>query len=125
MQDSVRSEFTISSPKLGVEEIASMFPWRITEATAPNEKLKFPDYITAFDLGLGEHERVDHHLVAVKHELLAHEKQLHLIGEECGYALWIYYKFCGSEGAFNIHPSLHAAFALLQVEVVFHIRPIT
>ncbi len=101
--------------------MAQRLPWRITEASVPDAKADY--YITTFDLGIGQHDRVDHHLAAAKRELLTYETDLDSLCEDCTYALWVYYDFPASEGAFNISRSISAAFGFLRVELIFHLNP--
>ena len=125
MPHSVTSRFSIFSPRLGADNLTQRFPWPVVEASSPDEK-RIPGYFTVFDLGAGQHDRVDNHLAAVRHILLAHERDLDPLCEgDCKYALWVYYEFPATEGAFNIHPLIHAVFAMFRVEVVFHLKPIT
>src|SRR5438477_167303 len=121
MHHSVTSRFSVISAKLASDYLAQRLPWRVTEATAPNDKMEF--HVTAFDLGIGEHSRVDDHLAAAKHALLAHETELDSLSGDCKYALWVAYGFPATEGAFNIYPSTSAALTLLQVELIFHLKP--
>ncbi len=121
MHHSVTSRFSVTSAKLDSEFLRERFPWRVTETTSPNANLDF--HITTFDLGLGEHDRVDNHIAAAKHALLAHETHLDSLSGDCAYALWISYIFPPKEGAFNIYPSISAAFSLLRIELIFHLEP--
>ena len=121
MPHSVKSGFSISSPRLGAEYLSHRFAWPVIEATSPDNKI--PAYITVFDIGAGQHERVDHHLEALGHILLSHERELQLLcDEDCKYALWIYYEFPAAEGAINIPSSTHVIFAMFRIEVIFHLR---
>ena len=122
MPNTVRSQFSISSPQLDADCFRDVFPWRVLDAKSATEQ--FPQHITVFDLGIGKHERVDAHLSAVRHELLARANDLDPFTGDCHFALWVYYDFPAAEGAFNLHPSIHAAFAMFRVEVIFHLKPI-
>ena len=121
MLHTVKSQLAVFSPQLDAECLRELFPWRVLNARAATEQ--FPQHITVFDLGVGEHERVDAHLTAVRHELLAHASDLDPFAGDCHFALWVYYDFPAAEGAFNIHPPIHAAFAMFRVEVIFHLKP--
>lgn len=121
MPHSVRSRFSIFSERLSCDDLTQCLPWKVLEAARPSDMLS--GFVTTFDLGIGEHERVDHHLTAAKHTLLAYERELELLLDECRYGLWVFYDFPASEGAFNIQPSLHSAFGFLRVEIIFHLKP--
>jgi hypothetical protein len=118
----VTSRLSILSSKLDAAFLGEQFPWRVIEATAPNDKLEF--FCTLFDLGVGQHDRVDNHLAAVKRAMLAHELNFDVFSGDCKYVLWISYQFPMEEGAFNVYPSVSAAFALLRVELVFRLKPV-
>ena|SRR5579862_1453806 len=121
MSHVVKSRFSISSPRFDAGFLTEMFPWRVVETDAADQT---HPHITVFDLGVGEHHRVDSHLVAAKAALLKHESDLDSIcGDDCGFVLWISYRFPTKDGAININPSASAAFGLLRVELVFHLTP--
>jgi hypothetical protein len=111
----------IASPRLSAELLAHHLPWKTLETLSPVPN-GFDHYATCFDLGVGEHDRVDRHLEAVKDALLAQQRELDALLGECKYALWVYYDFPIDDGAFNLFPSILAAFAFLRVEVIFHLH---
>ena len=124
MPHSVKSRFTIFSPRLGADYLTQRFSWPVIESASPDDKI--PGYITAFDIGAGQHDRVGHHLAAVRNVLLLHERDLQsLCDEDCKYALWVYYEFPANEGSFNVQSAIHSVFAMFRVEVIFHLKPLT
>jgi hypothetical protein len=76
-----------------------------------------------FDLGIGEHDRVDHHLAAAKAALLLQEPRLDSLRADCKFALWVSYRFPKTDAAINVSPSVSAAFGLLGVELICHLNP--
>ena len=78
-------------------------------------------HIATFDLGEGQHARVDSLLSATLQSLLRNEKELQELAEQCSYTLWVRYQFEPGEAAFNLSESLMANFALLHVELVFQL----
>ena len=122
MNHRVKSRFSITSPpRLGKEWLSERFPWTITESRLPDDNL--PYHITGFDLAAGEHDRVDSHLTAVKHILLKSEQELSNLSEECGYTLWVNYKFPRDSGAINFPVSLQSAFSFMRIEIILHLNP--
>jgi hypothetical protein len=101
MHNLVRSVFSISSRQFDAVFLTEHFPWRVIEASSPVGKVDY--YVTSFDLGIGEHDRVDYHLIAAKTEMLKHESELESLCGDCNYALWIKYRFPAKEGAININ----------------------
>jgi hypothetical protein len=122
MHSAVTSHFTIASSRLDAAYLAMRFPWRVIEAVAPHGQLDY--HITEFDLGIGEHDRVDRHLVAAKAVLLAHEPALDSLHHDCNYTLWIGYLFPAKNAAFDISSSLSAAFGLLRVDLMIQLAPL-
>lgn len=120
MNHKVTSRFSILSPeRLSTEEVATLFPWLITERAADS---RVKGNITVFDLGTGSHARADDHLAAARDALLAQEKNLRDLSDECRYTLWIRYSFPDlEEGSINLPVSLQRAFADLGVELIFHL----
>ena len=80
-------------------------------------------HVAVFDLGIGQHDRADQHLVAAKAALLSHEPKLDSLRGDCKFALWISYRFPNRDGAINVSPSVSAAFGMLGVELIFHLAP--
>ncbi len=119
----VKSRFSICSSRIGAEYLIQEFPWPVVEAVSPNAKIDAN--ILTFDLGVGQHERVDEHLAAVKRVLLAHEKELDTFSKDCSYALWLLYAFPAAEGALNLRPNILAAFGMLNIEIIFNLKPTT
>lgn len=97
-----------------------MFPWEIVDRQPPGEQVSA--HITIFDLGLGNDERVDHHLHRVTSRLLGHLTDLEALRGECAFVIWIRYRFPATEGAANLSPALLSRLSLLQVELVFHLQ---
>lgn len=120
MNDSVSSRLSIFSKSFGDDRLRDSFTWKIEDAVTPSEEQ--PLYITTYDLEVGEHERVDHHLHAVKDCLLEKQTVLRDLQNDCGYTLWVRYYF-ENAGAINLKASLQAVFSQLQVEVIFHLGP--
>ena len=120
MRHITSSRFSISSRKFDASFLSERFPWRVVE-DVPAGQVDFN--VIVFDLGIGQHDRVDDHLVAGKIELLKHESELGSLYGDCDYALWVRYQFPAKDGAINIGHSLSAAFSLLRVELIFHLSP--
>ena len=120
MHHIVTSRFSISSRQYDPSFLTGIFPWRVIES-ATADKVVF--HVAAFDLGIGQHDRVDSHLVAAKAALLVHESQLNSLCEDCKYALWVSCRLPATEAAFNISHSVSAAMGLLKVELVFQLPP--
>ena len=116
----VTSRFSISSSRLDAVALGEIFSWRVAEV-APAGEVDY--HVTVFDLGLGEHDRVDHHLVAAKAALLQQEPKLDSLRGDCKYALWVSYRFPAKDGAINVSPAVSAAFGLLGVELICHLTP--
>ena len=121
MSHTVKSRFSVSSHRLDSSILAEVCPWRIVERAPASGAVDF--HVVVFDLGIGQHDRVDRHLVAAKAALLSHESKLDSLREDCKFALWISYRFPGKEGTINVSPSLSAAFGMLGVELIFHLDP--
>ncbi len=120
MTENVSSAFSITSKTLDADYLSRLFPWPVTEVRKPDDTIDYT--ITVFDLELGQHTRVDHHLTAAKQSLLKKETDLIVLSYDCNYALWVYYHFPNGQGAFNLSESLLAAFGFLRVGVVFHLK---
>jgi hypothetical protein len=118
MPNSVKSHLIFCSKRFTADYLCQHFSWHVLEPATPPDEHSLV-HITAFDLGVGEHERVGDHLEAVKHVLLAHEKELEALMGDCKYALLVYYEFSG-DGTFSVPPSVHATLAMFHVEVIFH-----
>lgn len=115
----VTSRFTIASPRLDAACLATRFPWHVVNTVAPHEELDY--HITTLDLGIGGHDRVDHHLVAAKASLLSQESTLDSLHRDCGYTLWIQCRFAAEGGDLSISSSLSAAFGQLRVDLMFRL----
>jgi hypothetical protein len=74
--------------------------------------------MTAYDLGVGAHDRVDDHLRAVKLALFAQEPRLEQLQSDCAYTLWVHYRFAPGDGAINLRPAILTAFGHLRVEII-------
>ena len=123
MNRTVKSRFSIASSKLDAEFLKEEFSWPVVESSthAPDGENGY--HVTVFDIGIGEHERVDQHLVAAKAALFGQEQKLNVLCGECRYALWVAYSFPSEDGAINVSHSVSAALALLQIELIFQLKP--
>ena len=118
----VRSQFVVFSPRLNSEMLTLHLPWKVLETLSPTFK-ESDHFVTVFDLGTGEHERVDRHLEAAKDAVLAQHRELYaLVGDDCHYTLMVYYEFPTGDVSFNLVSPIQAAFAFLRIQVVFHLR---
>ena len=84
MSHTVTSRFSVSSHRLDSEILEEVGPWRVVESAPASGSVDC--HVVVFDLGIGQHDRVDHHLVAAKAALLSHESKLDSLREDC--------KFC-------------------------------
>ena len=119
MNQGVTSRFTIASMRLDAAYLATKFPWHVVDTVVPHGELGY--HITTFDLGIGEHDRVDPHLMAAKAALLSQESTLDSLHRDCGYTLWIRCRFAAEDGDLSISSSLSAAFGLLRVDLMFQL----
>jgi len=119
MQQSIISSFSIASVRLGADYLTKNFPWRGTE-TMPHEKLDY--HVTMFDLGIGEHERVDDHVRAAKAELLVHEAELDVLHHDCSWAIWLHRPFIEREATIDVSPSMSGALALMRVALMIRLK---
>lgn len=120
MPHRVSSRFSIASTSISAEWLSYKIAWPITERHEANETM--PQNVSVFDLGIGDYQKVDHHLTAVKRALLGEEKVLSELAGECTYALWIDYRFPKDGGVISLPTSLQRFFTFMNVELVFHLR---
>jgi hypothetical protein len=117
----VTSRFSVSSHRLTPAILQEQFHWPVVEIAHASGTVDF--HVVVFDLGIGQHDRVDQHLVAAKAALLSLESKLDSLRGDCQFALWISYRFPSRDGAINVGSSVSAAFGLLGVELIFHLTP--
>lgn len=121
MSHTVTSRFSVSSHRLAPAILQDVCPWSVVETAPASVAVDF--HVVVFDLGVGQHERVDQHLVAAKAALLPLESKLDSLRGDCQFALWVSYRFPSGDGAINVGSSVSAAFGLLGVELIFHLTP--
>lgn len=120
MSHTVRSSFSVSSKTLDAKQLSRYLPWEVVEAVNPHDKIDF--FLSVFDLGVGQHDRVDRHLEKATEELLKKAVDLEKLMQDCQYTLWVQYRFTENEGAINVPYLLSSRLAHLQVELVFHLN---
>jgi hypothetical protein len=70
----VTSRFSVSSHRLDFGVLQELLPWRVVETAPASDTVEFA--VAVFDLGIGQHDRVDEHLVVAKAALLSHAAKL-------------------------------------------------
>ncbi len=121
MNDNVTSVLSVSSKRLNVDLLSHYLPWKIVEATKPNEKVDY--FVTVFDLGIGHDDRVDRHLERATEELFKKLIDLEQLLDECKYTLWLRYRFSSIDGgAANIAPVISSRLAHLRIELILHLN---
>jgi hypothetical protein len=117
----VTSRFSVSSHRLDFGVLQELLPWRVVETAPASDTVEFA--VAVFDLGIGQHDRVDEHLVVAKAALLSHAAKLDSLRGDSNFGLWVSYGFPSRDGAINISSAVSATFGLLGVELIFHLRP--